>query len=451
MLFTNNYHESIPPKLTRYFKESGEMKIDLWNAFVDSGLTGVTDDDCSVIPRILPASYLPVIVRASKDIMFFLMRLISLPNNELTAILPPTPVTDYLIKELGILKHRPPRLTGSLRLDMAVVGKPSAENPPKIFEVNEIGFDGVGRSSFIQETILKLIPGLDGKVICLDTAGNEAKNMRRLGKNIARIQYDGYNWEEEVVVAKAREYGMEIRLVSPTQFDIEVDDECKLLERERIHLKYGKIFVGKDPRPPDATQIAYSFSLSDYKESPKLFRDLIRSKTPQYSPFFTGLIAPKTVLVLMSDRALVKKLAGAACAERIKETVLPAFLLKGREDETRRRASDTVVKHADGMGGAMDHIGNESKSALKRIRKRDRSYWVVQERVHMNTIDVHGILSRKRRVLADLGVYINYDWNGREFTNLNVGGLITRATNRSFKINVSGGGIQVPVMFERES
>jgi len=62
---------------------------------------------------------------------------------------------------------------------------------------------------------------------------------------------------------------------------------------------------------------------------------------------------------------------------------------------------------------------------------------------------VDGILSRPRRVIADLGVYLNYDWNGRKFTHLTVGGFITRATNRSLKVNVSGGGIQVPVMFDR--
>lgn len=69
-------------------------------------MIGVCDDDCSVIPRILPLSYLATIKRASKDIMLFLMRLLSLPNRELLAILPPTPVTDYLIRELELLKHR---------------------------------------------------------------------------------------------------------------------------------------------------------------------------------------------------------------------------------------------------------------------------------------------------------------------------------------------------------
>ena len=68
----------------------------------------------------------------------------------------------------------------------------------------------------------------------------------------------------------------------------------------------------------------------------------------------------------------------------------------------------------------------------------------------MNTIDVNGILSRPRRVIADLGVFVQYDWTHNRFLNFEVGGFITRATNRSYKVNVSGGGIQVPVMFSRK-
>lgn len=332
---------------------------------------------------------------------------------------------------------------------MAIVGKPSPMNPPKLFEVNEIGFDGLGRSSFIQKTILKIIPGLKDRLFCLDTAASEARNMRRLGRNMVRFQYNCYNWEEEVILRTAKRYGLNLRLSSPSVFDIDIDDECEGLPQEPIRFKNGKIFVGRDKRPPNAVQMAYSFELSDYKEVPKFFRNIIRSKTPQYSPFLTGLIAPKTILTLISDPALTKRLVGHSAARRLKSAILPAYLLDEHIDEVKTGAKDLVIKHADGMGGELTYIGNKIRPALKRIRKKDRAYWTVQERVHMNTMRVDGILSRPRRVIADLGVYINYDWDGRKFTNLNVAGFITRATNRSHKVNVSGGGIQVPVMFDR--
>ena len=446
-MFLNSYLETLPPEFARCFKNSKGLKIDLWNSFVDTGLIGICDDDCSVIPRILPLSYLTAIKRSSKDIMLFLMRLLSLPTKELQAILPPTPITNYLINNLGILRHRPKRLTGSLRFDMAIVGKPKPSNPPKLFEVNEIGFDGVGRSSFIQETLLRLVPKLREKVYCIDTAANEVKNMRRLGKNMVRFQYDSYNWEEEIILRKAKRYGLNLRLVSPASFNVEIDSESEMLVKERVYLKNGKLFAGE--RSPDAFQISYSFELSDYKEAPRLFKAMIGSKTPQYSPFFTGLIAPKTVLPLIADISLVGRLIGTTAARRLKASILPACLLEGHMDETRPNTRNLVIKHADGMGGEMDYIGNEMKPVLRRIRRKERRFWAVQKRVHMNSIRVDGILSRPRRVIADLGVYINYDWDGRKFTNLTLGGLITRATNRSLKVNVSGGGIQVPVMFDK--
>ena len=153
-VFRRHHHETMPGGLWRLFerRDPGDLKIDLWNAFADSGLLGINDDDCSVIPRILPASYLPAIRRSARDITECLMKILSLPDRELLAILPRGPITDYLIGELGVLKHRPRRLCGSLRFDMAVEGPPTPSNPPVLLEVNEIGFDGTGRSSYIQET-----------------------------------------------------------------------------------------------------------------------------------------------------------------------------------------------------------------------------------------------------------------------------------------------------------
>lgn len=448
-MFSNNYHEPIPLHFARLFEDTGKLKSKLWEAFNNTGLMGICEDDCSVIPRILPGSYLPVIKDTCKDLMLFLMRLISLPPKELMAILPPSPVADYLIREFGLLKHRPRRLTGSLRFDMAIVGKASASNPPKLFEINEIGFDGTGRSSLIQEILLDIIPGLRERVFCLDTAASEVRNMLRLGKNFARFQYDSYNWEEEVIVRKAKEIGLKLRLVSPSVFGTDIENGCEMLARERVHFKDKRVYVGADAGPCDAFQMSYSFELGDYKEAPVFFRNLIRARTAQYSPFYTSLIAPKTILVVLSDNALVRRIVGAPRARRLKDTILPARLLNGCLADVKHNAKKLVIKYADGMGGEMDYIGSEMKPMLKRISAKERKYWVAQKRVHMNTMTVHGILSRPRRVIADLGVYIHYDWDGERFTNLSIGGLITRATNKSLKVNVSGGGIQVPVMFDR--
>ena len=94
-------------------------------------------------------------------------------------------------------------------------------------------------------------------------------------------------------------------------------------------------------------------------------------------------------------------------------------------------------------------IGRRMLPRLDRIPAAQREQWVLQRRVDLNTMIVDGFLSHKRRVVADLGAYIQYDWDGSAFTHFAVGGFITRATNRGLKVNVSGGGIQVPVFFEQ--
>jgi hypothetical protein len=86
---------------------------------------------------------------------------------------------------------------------------------------------------------------------------------------------------------------------------------------------------------------------------------------------------------------------------------------------------------------------------VNKIPKSRQHEWVVQKKTKLNTVDVNGLLSRKKRVISDLGVFIQYDWDGERFTHFEIGGLMSRGTNKGLKVNVSSGGLQIPVMLER--
>ncbi|HWU43370.1 MAG TPA: hypothetical protein VN132_08030, partial [Bdellovibrio sp.] len=79
MRYPGYYQESpmraVEKELSRY--NNADQKTTIWNAFVDSELTGVTDDDFSVVPRVLPASYLPTLKRTAYLITKFCMQLLS--------------------------------------------------------------------------------------------------------------------------------------------------------------------------------------------------------------------------------------------------------------------------------------------------------------------------------------------------------------------------------------
>ena len=154
------YHEGPSRSALRILDSynNNDHKTHVWNAFVDSDLSGITDDDFSITPRLIPESYFPVIRKTAKDITTFCLRLLTLPEEEVRAIVPRGPIRDLLIDDLKVLKHRPKRLTGSFRFDMAIVGEPLFSHAPKLLEINEIGFDGLARSSFFQKTLISLIP-----------------------------------------------------------------------------------------------------------------------------------------------------------------------------------------------------------------------------------------------------------------------------------------------------
>jgi hypothetical protein len=421
-------------------------KTAVWNEFVDSDLEGVTDDDFSIIPRLLPASYMPVIAKTAKDITTFTLKLLTLPEKEIRAIVPRGPIRDFLLDELKVVKYRPRRLTGSYRFDMAIVGPPTKNNPPQLLEINEIGFDGLARSSFFQKSLLKLMPEFQKKIIALDTAAAEVRNMQRLGNTIARVQYDCYNWDEEYLRRTAQRMGADLHLVSPTHFGCGIDEDFPLLKIEPFTFPNGKVKIGEHLRP-DCLNMSFAYSLKDYKDGFDLYSKVVRSKTPQYGPFITGLVASKTVLILLADPGLRKKLLGSSNV--LKEAILPAMSLEGNDEFAQANAPNLVIKHADGFGGEQVFMDQELLRTVKKVPRRQQHEWVLQQKTKLNSIDANGILSRPKRAISDLGVFVQYDWENGKYRHFEVGGLMSRATNKGLKVNVSSGGLQVAVMLER--
>ena len=452
MKFVDYHLEKPTGSLSRQLAKAcdKDMKIAVWNAFVDSNLSGVTDDDFSILPRVLPASYFPSIKRTAYLITKFTMKLLSLPEKEIRAIVPPGPIRDHLIDNLEVLKYRNGRITGSYRFDMAIVDPPDPRHPPQLLELNEIGFDGLARSSFFQKTLLNLLPQFKGRFKSLDTAAAEVRNMQRLGPEVARIQYDSYNWDEEYLVQTAEKMGSKLRLISPSQFGLNIDhdqDDTRLLEQKVVKLINGRTAIGS--WYPDAVNFSFAYTLSDYQDGHALYRNIVRSKTPQYGPFLTGLVAAKSILTLLADSHLQKKLLGKP--NLLGTSILPAELLsesKMSEAEMRR---DQVLKFTDGYGGKHVFMNQDIIKKLAKIPTSERHEWIIQKKTKLNLIELDGILSRPKQGISDLGVFVEFDWSKDKFQHFEVGGLMSRATNKSLKVNVSAGGCQVAILLDRKA
>lgn len=450
MKFTGYYQEKPHPdllkKLSRY--NHNEHKVNIWNAFADSNLPNITEDDFSILPRVLPNSYWPTLSKSVYLITKFALKLLSLPEREIRAIIPKGPVRDHLLDQLEVLRFRNGRITGSFRYDMAIVGAPKPGNPPLLLEINEIGFDGLARSSFFQKVLLDLMPDLRGRLKSLDTAAAEVRNMKRLGNKIMRIQYDDYNWDEQYLYQIAKEMGSELRLVSPAQFKQKIGKESPLLEKHEVKVIKNKVTIDQN-WSPDAVNFSFAYGLKDYQESHPMYRSLVEAKTPQYGAFLTGLVAAKTILVLLDDPLLRKKLLGSSASD-LSPSILAAHLLSSEEAaQCLKSPQDWVIKHTDGCGGTQVFMNKELEEQVRKTRTKNRHEWVLQKKTQLNLIDVNGILSRPKQAISDLGVFVQYDWADNRFQKFEIGGLMCRATNRSLKVNVSGGGSQVAVLLDR--
>ncbi|MFL5785343.1 MAG: hypothetical protein ACJ76H_12070 [Bacteriovoracaceae bacterium] len=452
MNLKKNFHENSSRRPHSILKsyDNPDHKINIWNTFVDSdneGLEGIHHDDFSIIPRLIPESYLPVIEKTCKDITTFLMKVISLPEEEVKAIVPEGPVRDFLIDEIGVLKHRKKRMVGSFRFDMAVVGKPDANHPPQLLEVNEIGFDGLARSSYFQNTLLTHMPELKKHVRALDTAAAEVRNMNRLGKHIVRLQHGCYNWDEQYLKMTSDRMGSHLHLISPTQYKQKVNKKhFPLLEELPFSFPNGKLLVGKKLKP-DAMNMSFAYTLKDLKRDKELYKKMVASKTPQYGPLVTGLIATKSVLVMLADEELRKRFLGSA--DKLSDSILPAFQLKGNVDKVLAHPDRYVIKHTDGFGGQQVFGDQQMLKLIKSMPEKKYHEWIVQKKTRLNVVHVNGILSHRRKAIGDLGVFVQYDWENGKFNHFEIGGLMCRATSKSIKVNVSAGGTQVAVMLEK--
>ncbi len=453
MKYPRYYHEQPSGYVAKRLREYNQPqhKIDVWNTFFNSGLSDVTDDDFSIVPRVLPLSYLKTIRRSSLLVTEFCLKLLSLPEREIRAIIPSGPVADHLLNELEVLKFRSGRIIGSFRFDMAIVGDPDDDHPPFLLEINEIGFDGLARLSYFQKVLLELMPELRGRLRSLDTAAAEVRNMQRLGNRIARLQYDSYNWDEEYLLQTANRLKTDIRLICPLEFGLKADPEnFPMLQHRLLRFSKGRAIIGD--WAPDAINMSFAYGLKDYQKGHALYSKMMRAKTPQYGPFLTGLVAAKTILVLLSDAGLRNKLMGSAKARELGEMILPAHLLSGHEAaESLKTPGDWVIKHTDGFGGQQVFMNRELEKCVGKVKPRDRHEWVLQRKTKLNLIDVNGILSRPKQAIADLGVFVEYDWSRGKFSHFEVGGLMSRATNKSLKVNVSSGGLQAAVLLDRKT
>ncbi len=123
--------------------------------------------------------------------------------------------------------------------------------------------------------------------------------------------------------------------------------------------------------------------------------------------------------------------------------------LEGNREFVKGHSHAWVMKHADGFGGQQVYMDQLMLRQMKKITEGKEHEWVMQKKTRLNTLQVNGILSRRKRAISDLGVFVHYDFEGGKFRHFEVGGLMSRATNKSLKVNVSSGGLQVAVLLEK--
>ncbi len=129
------YHERLPAKAREAYRRIRQEHT--WYSPAQTleqrlNEKGLPDWEMSVIPRVLPKEYHATVERACRLLVEVMLESAAQTPKELIM-----PGVNYgLVKRLDVFGANPGKITGSCRFDMAVSGPLTAENPPKMFEVN---------------------------------------------------------------------------------------------------------------------------------------------------------------------------------------------------------------------------------------------------------------------------------------------------------------------------
>src|SRR3989344_864038 len=176
--------------------------------------------EVSLIPRILPANYKPVV----EDSCRLLTRLVldTLYDNKINHKLNGSKLATIL-KEEGALENLPNVLVGSARFDLAVQGDPTPDNPPGLIEFNLVDYGGIGWIPRMNKVYLNHMKELPFLVEHDNFIPSFYRNFMHLGNRFLMVMDGGTQYEDyDLFREEIRKYGMRFDPISCDDFAKEV-------------------------------------------------------------------------------------------------------------------------------------------------------------------------------------------------------------------------------------
>jgi hypothetical protein len=413
----------------------------VFSAIVDQGFLGSKLEEISLVPRVLPQSFMDTIEDACQKLTKTLLIIASLEKSFLLEYLFPDSRWEKLIKSYGVLDQVPSRMIGELRYDFAICGPPSLENPPLLMEVNAGALGGVVYAGFIPALLKRFVKGLD-HLTYYDLGQNFVNLGKRVGRHIANFAVGEYSWGEDLLAnACAGQIGF--YLVTPVPIS-DLESWPKLMKVDWHFTPEQRLSICLNGHWQEIDGFRWGRILEhrDIDRFGSLLKQVEDGATTFLSPLRMDYVCHKGILPLLwREDFLVRKL-GIPDPDSIRKYVIPSWSLTEIGFPGPREWEKLVLKQNFGCSGKKVFVGQAMEEMADRIEHPEE--WIIQKRLELNQMYTRPMYSQDRPMRIDLGVFVHYDFVDGRLEYCRVVGLIARGSQRN-RVNLNLGGAAIPI------
>lgn len=425
--------------------DRSELRKRLFCAIVDQGYPGSILEDISLVPRVLPGSFLRRVETVCIELTEALLTLASRDKQFIIRCLKPDGRWSKLIHEHRVLDECPRRMIGELRYDFALAGPLDEAHPPLLMEVNAGALGGVVYGSFIPRVLKKIVPGLEHLEV-IDLAENFISLCERIGPNVANFTLGEYSWGEDVLYDAAHgRYGF--HLVSPRPPHGAASFWPKLKPVSWRFSSKNRLALNMEGewREMDGFRWSRILEHEDIDRYGSLLRQVQTSDTVFLSPLRMDFVGHKGVLPLLHNRRFLGGELGLPNPDVVARSLPWSRSLADVGFPPAHCRRDFVLKGNFGCSGKKVYVGDAIEKMEHRVDDPDN--WVLQERLELNHMLARTLYGQTRPLRMDLGVFVHYDYQDGRLEHCKVVGLLSRGSQR-YRVNLNLGGVCMPVLMD---
>ena len=393
-----HFHEPLDARITHLMDP--KEKVRYFNYFKEHSII----ENQKVVrtswnPRIIPNDYHGLIVEACKAIMQVVLGASTMTPEKIRETIVPSSLNNYLIETLGVLDYRRDSLFGGGRIDMAISGPMVKSNPPKLIELNLMGYCAMGANYHACNALQEINPELRDGFSVSNALHESIRNVAKAGTSAIMVMSD---WNEAycdpILLTQWEDKPLDLSVIDRKFFA-----ENFSIKNNKAYLRWGSAIKSIDAvyfRDMDRPEVL--------QEHESTLKALLKSEVTMYDNYTTMMFENKAWLPNLRGGPLVEAYANDHI-DLLKAIVPRSLPGDAYHDITPEQ---WVLKEVDTHGGKAVYVKDAMIPLLPRVKKNPQQY-SFHECIVFTTRDVQCEGEESGRGYLDLTVFVAYTYDAK--------------------------------------